>query len=109
MEFLSGGYYKATIHRVVQPPPDQRGYNRLGAFYFAIPDDNLKLSPLLESPVLQRLGISDRFKGGQFVLPTSVEYRKARVAAYGQSELKKGKQEGTEAVVLAGVLVKHHL
>lgn len=110
MEFLSGGYYKATIHRVVQPPPDQQGYNRLGAFYFAIPDDNVKLSPLLESPVLQRLGVSDRFKGGdEFVPPTSGEYRKARVAAYGQSEVKKGKQDGTEEQVLAGVLVKHYL
>ena len=39
MEFLSGGHYRATIHRVVQPPPDQRGHTRLGAFYFAIPDD----------------------------------------------------------------------
>ncbi|KZT08200.1 Clavaminate synthase-like protein [Laetiporus sulphureus 93-53] len=29
MEFLSGGFYKPTIHRVVQPPEDQRGRTRL--------------------------------------------------------------------------------
>ena len=69
----------------------------------------MKLSPLLESPVLQRVGVSDRFKGNEFVPPMSVDYRKARTAAYGQSELKKGKQEGTEEQVIAGVLVKHYL
>lgn len=67
------------------------------------------MSPLMESPVLQRLGVSDRFKHGEFVPPTAVEYQKARVAAYGQTQLKKGKQEGTEEEVLAGVLVKHYL
>ena len=35
MEFLSGGFYKGTIHRVRQPPADQQGYPRLGVFYFA--------------------------------------------------------------------------
>ncbi|KAF8490579.1 Clavaminate synthase-like protein [Gautieria morchelliformis] len=109
LEFLSGGYYKATIHRVVQPPPDQRGYTRLGAFYFAFADDNVRLSPVMDSPVLQRVGVSERFKGDAFMPPTSGEYRKARVAAYGQSELKKGKQDGTEEEVVAGVLVKHYL
>ena len=28
MEMFPGGFYKATIHRVVQPPPDVR-YQRL--------------------------------------------------------------------------------
>jgi isopenicillin N synthase-like dioxygenase len=109
LEIFSGGYYKPTIHRVVQPPPDQRGYNRLGAFYFAFTDDSVRLTPMMESPLVQRLGVSERFKGDAFVPPTSGEYRKARVAGYGQHELKKGEQEGTEEEVLAGVLVKHYL
>ncbi|KAG1767149.1 hypothetical protein EDD22DRAFT_978288 [Suillus occidentalis] len=29
MTFLTGGYYKPTIHRVIQPPSDQRAYDRL--------------------------------------------------------------------------------
>ncbi|KIM34576.1 hypothetical protein M413DRAFT_190592 [Hebeloma cylindrosporum] len=56
LEFLSGGFYRATIHRVVQPPPDQQTYTCVGLFYFYTTDDNVKLAPLLESAVLQRLG-----------------------------------------------------
>jgi len=32
MEFLTGGAYKATIRRVVQPPEEQRDRARLGVF-----------------------------------------------------------------------------
>ncbi|KAF9230443.1 hypothetical protein BU15DRAFT_69196, partial [Melanogaster broomeanus] len=39
LEFFTGGYYKGTIHRVVQPPQDQQQYTRLGLFYFALPDE----------------------------------------------------------------------
>ncbi|KAG1872948.1 hypothetical protein DFJ58DRAFT_406759 [Suillus subalutaceus] len=28
LNFLTGGYYKGTIHRVVKPPEDQRNYTR---------------------------------------------------------------------------------
>ena len=30
LEFLSGSYFKSTIHRVVSPPDDQKGHRRLG-------------------------------------------------------------------------------
>ncbi|KAJ6454504.1 hypothetical protein C8R47DRAFT_1228655 [Mycena vitilis] len=60
LEFLSGGRYRATIHRVVQPPADQQSYTRLGLFYFAMTDDAVKLAPLAESPILQRVGIVRR-------------------------------------------------
>ncbi|KAJ8457010.1 hypothetical protein ONZ51_g11780 [Trametes cubensis] len=59
MEFLSGGFYKGTIHRVRQPPADQQGYPRLGVFYFALTDDDVVLRPLTQSPVLQRLKKKD--------------------------------------------------
>ena len=42
MEFLSGGFYKPTIHRVVQPPEDQRGYERLCLIYFGMAEDDVK-------------------------------------------------------------------
>ena len=106
MEFLSGGYYKATIHRVVQPPADQRGYTRLGAFYFAIPDDDVKLAPFAESPVLQREGIKRRFDDE--LAPTAEVWRKGRTAAYGKTELKKGQEKGVEEEYINGVLVKHY-
>lgn len=106
MEFLSGGFYKATIHRVVQPPTDQRGYTRLGAFYFAIPDDSVRLSPVEGSPVLQKYGIQRRFSDTD--APTAEVWRKARTSAYGQTSLKTGETNGVEEEYINGVLVKHY-
>ncbi|KAF9011696.1 hypothetical protein BDQ17DRAFT_783244 [Cyathus striatus] len=108
MEFLSGGYYRPTIHRVVQPPTDQRGYCRLGVFIFTVPNDDVKLEPLLESPVLKRIGTKiDRINGED--PPTTVRiWRKMRVAAYGQTELKAAPETGVEQEIVSGVLVKHY-
>jgi len=105
MEFLSGGFYKATIHRVVQPPEDQRGYTRLGAFCFASPDDAVKLIPFAESPVLQRHGIERRCDDAD--APTMEQWRKARTSAYGQTELQKV-DNVVEEEVINGVVVKHY-
>jgi isopenicillin N synthase-like dioxygenase len=106
MEFLSGGYYKAIIHRVVQPPADQRGYTRLGAFYFVIPNDDVKLVPIADSPVLQREGIKRRFEDAD--APITEAWRKGRTAAHGRSTLKQGKEKGIEEEYINGVLVKHY-
>lgn len=105
MEFLSGGFYKATIHRVVQPPPDQRQYTRLGVFYFCMTDDAVRLSPLVDSPVLKRVGIQRRCEDSE--APLMEEWRKGRTAAYGKSELKK-KEDGVEVEIIGGVEVKHY-
>jgi len=104
MEFLSGGYYRGTIHRVVQPPQDQQSYARLGVFYFAMSDDDVKLAPLLQSPILQRVGVKRSFEGEN--PPTMEQWRKSRTSAYGQSELtKKG---AVEEEIINGVVVKHY-
>ncbi|KAF7762310.1 hypothetical protein Agabi119p4_8903 [Agaricus bisporus var. burnettii] len=73
--------------RVVQPPRDQQGYPRVGLFYFAMADDNVRLEPVSQSPVLQRVGIKRRFDEDK--TPTMEEWRKARTAAYGQTVLQK--------------------
>lgn len=104
MEFLSGGFYKATIHRVVQPPADQRGYTRLGLFYFAMPDDDLKLSPHVESPVFRERAVKRRFDEEN--TPTMEMWRKGRISAYGQSQLQK-KANGDEQQVIHGIVVTH--
>nr|VWO99283.1 AB hydrolase-1 domain-containing protein [Ganoderma boninense] len=104
MELLSGGFYKGTIHRVVQPPADQRGRERLGVFYFALADDAVRLVPRVESPVLQRVGVQRRVADDD--APTMEAMRKARTAAYGTSTLKK-RADGNEEEVLAGMTVKH--
>lgn len=106
MEFISGGFYKATIHRVVQPPVDQRGYTRLGVFYFAIPDDNVKLVPISGSSVLDEVGVRRRFKDEN--APTAEIWRKGRTSAYGKSSLKKSEEQGVEEELINGVLVKHY-
>lgn len=106
MEFLSGGYYRATIHRVVQPPKDQQGYPRVGAYYFAMADDRVKLVPHAESPVLQRIGIKRQFEDKD--APTMEQWRRGRTMAYGTSELKPGAENGVEEELINGVLVKHY-
>ncbi|PIL28642.1 hypothetical protein GSI_08684 [Ganoderma sinense ZZ0214-1] len=105
MEMLSGGYYKATIHRVVQPPPDQREYPRLGMFFFGSADEDVRLVPLAESPVLQRIGITRKCADED--APTMGEWRAARTRAYGLSELRR-RDDVVEEQVVKGVVVKHY-
>ncbi|OCH86735.1 Clavaminate synthase-like protein [Obba rivulosa] len=105
MDALSGGFYKPTIHRVVQPPPDQRGYTRLGIFYFAMPDNDVKLVPHAESPVLQAHGIRWRFEEAN--APTMEMWRKGRVAAYGLTQLTKG-EGNVEEELINGIVLKHY-
>ncbi|RPD60588.1 Clavaminate synthase-like protein [Lentinus tigrinus ALCF2SS1-7] len=105
MEMLTGGFYKGTIHRVVQPPTDQRGYPRLGTFYFALSDDDVKLVPHTESPVLQRVGVKRRCADED--APTMEEMRKGRTRSYGQTVLKK-REDGNEEEFVSGIVVKHY-
>jgi isopenicillin N synthase-like dioxygenase len=106
MDFLTGGYYKPTIHRVVQPPKDQGNCTRLGLFYFSMPKDDVKLVPMAESPVLQRVGFQRRCEDSK--APTMEEWRKARIMTYGQTQLKKGVEKGVEEEIINGVVVKHY-
>ena len=106
LEFLTGGYYKGAIHRVVQPPPDQQQYTRLGIFYFAKPDDDTKLIPMRLSPVLQRVGINPRCEDG--VAPTMEQWRKGRTSGYGQTDLQQGNEKGVEEVI-NGVIIGNNV
>ncbi|EGN97166.1 hypothetical protein SERLA73DRAFT_123949 [Serpula lacrymans var. lacrymans S7.3] len=106
MEFLSGGFYKPTIHRVVQPPKDQRSYSRLGVFYFSLPNDDVRLLPCTDSPVLQRIGIERKCADED--APLAGNWMKERSVAYGRKELKKGKEEGVEEELINGIVVKHY-
>ncbi|ODV96529.1 hypothetical protein PACTADRAFT_74177 [Pachysolen tannophilus NRRL Y-2460] len=57
LEFLTGAYFKSTIHRVVKPPQDQQNHRRLGLIYFADPAPYTVIDPeTLDSPKLKRLG-----------------------------------------------------
>ncbi|KAE9390637.1 Clavaminate synthase-like protein [Gymnopus androsaceus JB14] len=110
IEFLSGGLYSATIHRVVQPPADQRAYTRLGLFYFVLATEDVKLKPL-NSPILQRradIWLKERFQGAE--VPTMAEWRKGRTKSDGNAELKASATNlGVEEEYLNGVLIKHYV
>lgn len=105
LDMLSGGFYKGTIHRVVQPPADQRGVTRLGAYYFAMTDDDVKLVPFVESPVLKRVGVKRRIEDKD--APTMGEWRKGRAMAYGFKETKR-RDDGMEEQIVNGIAVTHY-
>ena len=99
---LSGGFYKATIHRVVQPPVDQRGLVRLGLFYFALADDDAQLKPIA-SPALEREGVVRKFPDDE--APTMEEWRKKRYMAYGFKKARATEKATQEEIVDNGVYV----
>ena len=105
METFSGGYYKPAIHRVVQPPEDQRGHPRLGLFYSTMPDDDVLLVPHAESPVLQRQGIKRRFDDA--IAPTMGQWRKDRSSRIWQTQLEM-RPDGDEEETVNGITVKFY-
>ncbi|KAH8984782.1 Clavaminate synthase-like protein [Lactarius hatsudake] len=58
ISFLTGGYVRSTIHRVVAPPKDQQHVDRLGLLYFSRPHNDVVLNTTKDSPVLQREGFT---------------------------------------------------
>ncbi|KAG6896516.1 hypothetical protein C0992_007705 [Termitomyces sp. T32_za158] len=56
LSFLTKGYIKSAVHRVVRPPADQAHLERLGLFYFVRPGDSVPMVPV-PSPVLIREGL----------------------------------------------------
>jgi len=103
-EYLSGGYYKSAVHRVIKPPADQEGYRRLGLYYFHYMGDDVRIAPLLESPVVQREGINKSISGDP---PRQETWRKNRAASYGVSQLQRA-EDGTEYEIVNGVRVTHY-
>ncbi|WFD30141.1 hypothetical protein MSPP1_001158 [Malassezia sp. CBS 17886] len=106
MHFLSGGYLKQTIHRVVAPPEDQAHYNRLGLFYFALFSDDTPLEPLTDSPVVREAYANkdffmERHQQG-LPAPTAGEWERMRVRAYGQGGTKAG-DDGHDHEKIGGV------
>ncbi|KAI1269219.1 hypothetical protein F5Y18DRAFT_423463 [Xylariaceae sp. FL1019] len=99
LEFLTNGFLKSSIHRVVAPPADQANVDRLGVLYFVRPEDNLELKPVV-SKVLERLGYN-KTTDDSAVGITAGEWVKARVAKgvakdkprneVGEQEIIKGK------------------
>ena len=84
MLWWTGDYFKAAIHRVSQPPVDQRGHNRSSVFYFCIPNDEVVINTLLdESPVLRDAGVKMAHKPED--APTSKEWTNGRIKITGRN------------------------
>ena len=72
----------------------------------ALADDDVKLAPMLHSPVLQREGVERRWEDDAQA-PLMEEWRKGRTSSYGTAQLKK--RDDVEAIdareLLAGAAV----
>ncbi|KAL2836853.1 hypothetical protein BJX68DRAFT_273333 [Aspergillus pseudodeflectus] len=101
LEYLSGGFFKSTVHRVVRPPGDQVSESRLGLIYFARPEARVAMRPL-ESPVVERVG--SRLEG-KYVRAlegvTAEEWARARIAK--DHRFRTGLVDQPEKEIIAGV------
>ncbi|KAI0197598.1 Clavaminate synthase-like protein [Astrocystis sublimbata] len=96
LEFLTNGFLKSSIHRVVAPPPDQVELDRLGVLYFVRPEDSLELKPVVSS-VLERLGYNKVTDSGAVGI-TAGEWVKARVAK-GVAKSKVRSEQAEEEII----------
>lgn len=84
MLWWTGDYFKAAIHRVVEPPADQLGHNRSSVFYFTVPNDEVVINTLLdESLVLREAGVKLAHKPED--APTSKEWSNGRIKITGRN------------------------
>ncbi|KAK6420973.1 hypothetical protein LTR95_016880, partial [Oleoguttula sp. CCFEE 5521] len=95
----------SAIHRVTQPPKDQRGHNRCGVFYFCLPNDEVVINTLLdESPVLRKAGV--QMAHALEDAPTSKEWANARIKITGmKAKFSKEEDEGNMAVEKVGKVI----
>ena len=92
LEIISGGQFKATLHKVAQPPPDQENCHRLSIVLFNSSAADIRLQPMVESPLLQRegfnlsTGVFKEYKqliDAGLPVPTNKEWREAQISRQG--------------------------
>jgi isopenicillin N synthase-like dioxygenase len=88
LEFLSNGYIRSGIHRVVAPPGDQACMDRLGLLYFVRPSDDLPLKTL-DSPFLRRMGYGKKGTAGDLDISAS-EWVRSRVLKNWKGSVREG-------------------
>ncbi|KAK7748333.1 hypothetical protein SLS62_008701 [Diatrype stigma] len=79
LTFLTNGFIKSTVHRVVTPPKDQIDIARLGLLYFVRPGSSTPMKTV-PSPLLDRLGlIPEEDKDPNKPTVSGTDYVRARV------------------------------
>ncbi len=102
MEFLTGAYFKSTIHRVVKPPKDQQHHKRLGVIYFSHIAPSTVVDPeTINSPKLQRLGY---VKPKSWEKITFAQWYNEKDRFFGNSKLYSGPTEEPIPVLIYGRL-----
>ncbi|CAG9936531.1 unnamed protein product [Clonostachys rosea f. rosea IK726] len=106
LQFLTNGFLRSSIHRVVAPPADQAHVDRLGVLYFVRPEDKLELRPV-QSKVLERLNYRPDPDAQLAEGITAGEWVKARVRA-GVNRSKTARSELAEEDILKGVKARYY-
>ncbi|EED23469.1 1-aminocyclopropane-1-carboxylate oxidase, putative [Talaromyces stipitatus ATCC 10500] len=110
LEFLTNGFLKSSIHRVIAPPKDQAYIDRLGVLYMVRLEDDADLVPLKESPVLQELGlVNDQVLGSDGKPINAGEWVKQRIIKnLGNSTSQDGDNEVGDVEIVKGVATKYY-
>ncbi|KAM0216972.1 hypothetical protein ACHAQD_007691 [Fusarium lateritium] len=110
LQFLTNGFLKSSIHRVVAPPKDQAHINRLGVLYMVRVEDDTDLVPIQDSAVLRDRGLLEQnilgtdgkpLKAGEWV-------RQRVIKNLGSTSTAKGDNEEKDVEILKGVKVKYY-
>ncbi|OAA34063.1 Oxoglutarate/iron-dependent oxygenase [Metarhizium rileyi] len=88
LAFLSNGYIKSGIHRVIAPPGEQACMDRLGLLYFVRPSDDLPLKTL-DSPFLRAMGYGKKGSDDDLDI-TASQWVRARVKKNWKGSIKEG-------------------
>ncbi|KAI0649535.1 Clavaminate synthase-like protein [Trametes meyenii] len=108
LSFLTGGYVRSTIHRVVSPPKDQEHVDRLGLLYFSRPHNDVKLATV-KSPVLEREGFTQNdFEKSGNPVPTMEEWTFAKQKWQRTKNIVRGDPKYENAQILPGFSEKVH-
>lgn len=102
LEFITGGFFKSSVHRVVAPPMDQRDWNRLVLIYFSSPKESCIVDPEpLDSPKLKRLGYT---KPGEWDTITYQQWGNEKARLFGKKAVNDVSGEEPNLVLLHGRL-----
>ncbi|GFZ45468.1 hypothetical protein JCM24511_03194 [Saitozyma sp. JCM 24511] len=89
LEIISGGHFKATRHRVFEPPEDQRTFERLSIVIFESSVGDLRMEPASTSPLIQREGYVNyqgcfkefkKLRDAGMAVPTNRQWRESQIA-----------------------------